>query len=248
VPLGALVTALGLVLACGGAGPATPSTPAAAQPTLAFTTAHFRVLTDRADQVVLREIADALEASYGRVTADLRTGDVAVVDVWVWQDQAAYYADMRRSLGQVYQGAAGWVRGAHAISILVVSNTPLHAVHEFAHVVSLAVNPTFANNPRWLWETVALFQNKQFVAPSSLDYLRTGRLPTLADLNADYADNRQIYEVGYVLGEFIVSTWGMDGLLDLIRANGAVERVLQISPTAFEERWHAWLRAHYLAP
>lgn len=205
------------------------------------------MLTDRADEAVLHAVADALEANYARVTSDLRTGDIAVTDAVIWQDQAAYYADMQRNLGQVYQGSAGWVRGPHAISVLVVSNTPLTAVHEFCHVVSLAVNPTFGNNPRWLWETLALYENGQFVDPSGLDYMRSGRFPTLADLTADYATGRQIYDVGYVLGQFIVSTWGMDTLLDLIRANGALDRVLGISPGAFEQRWYDWLRARYLS-
>ncbi len=245
VPLAALVAALAIATACGGTGPATPSAPASTQPTVAFATTHFRILTDRADQTVLRAVADALEANYPRVTTDLRSGDVATTDAWVWQDQTAYYADMQRNLGQVYQGSAGWVRGAHTISVLVVSNTPLHAVHEFVHVVSLAVNPTIANNPRWLWETVALYENRQFVDPATLDYMRGGRFPTLADLNAEFAVNRQIYEVGSVLGEFIVATWGMDTLLELIRTNGAIERVLSISVGDFEQRWYDWLRTRY---
>ena len=32
------------------------------------------------------------------------------------------------------------------------------AVHEFAHGVSLHVNPRFGNNPRWLWEAVAIYE------------------------------------------------------------------------------------------
>ncbi|RPJ70152.1 MAG: hypothetical protein EHM24_16440 [Acidobacteria bacterium] len=244
-----VLAALAAVLAgaCGGGSPATPSPPATTGPTVALTTTHFRILTDGADASVLRAVADALEANYPRVTDELRSGDLPVVDVWVWQNEAAYYADMQRYLGTVYQGSAGWVRGARGISVLVVSNTPLHAVHEFVHVVSLAVNPTFANNPRWLWETVALYENGQFVDPARLEYLQAGRFPTLADLTADYSTGRQVYEVGYVLGEFIVATWGMNGLLELIRANGALERVFQLTTGQFEQRFYAWLRARYLS-
>jgi hypothetical protein len=31
------------------------------------------------------------------------------------------------------------------------------------HAVSLGVNPRFGNNPRWLWESVALYQNGEFI-------------------------------------------------------------------------------------
>ncbi len=52
-------------------------------------------------------------------------------------------------------------------------------------------------------------------------------------------------DVGYVLGDFIVSTWGMDAMLGLIRANGRLEQVLGISTGEFEQRWYTWLRARY---
>ena len=38
-----------------------------------------------------------------------------------------------------------------------------HLVHEFAHCVSLQVNPRIANNPRWLWESVAIYESRQSV-------------------------------------------------------------------------------------
>jgi hypothetical protein len=243
-----LVVVLGSAAACGGSGATSPSSVSGTQPTLAFSTGHFRILTDTVDLAVLHAVADALEASYTRITSDLRTGDIASTDVLVWQNQAAFYADMQRYLGQVYQGSTGWVRGAHAISVLAVSNTPAHAVHEFAHVVSLAVNGTLGNNPRWLLETVAIYENGEFVNPASLDYMRAGRFPTLATLNADFNTAHQVYDVGYVLGEFIVSTWGMSGLLELIRANGGVDRVFGLTPEAFEQRWYDWLRTRYLSP
>lgn len=245
IPLALLALAVVLAAACGGSGPVAASSPST-QPSVAFATGHFRVLTDRVDPSALHGVADALEANYARVTSDLRTGDVAVTDVYVWQDQSAYYADMQRYLGQVYAGSAGWVRGAHAISVLAGANTPLNAVHEFCHVATMAVNATIANNPRWLWETVALYESGQFVNPATLDYFRNGLFPTIADLDLDFSRSHQVYDVGYVLGEFVVSTWGMDGLLQLVRANGAIERALNLSIGAFEQRWYAWLRERYL--
>src|SRR5512140_289164 len=143
----ALVGILALAAACGDA-PAAPSPPSTSEhPTLALTTTHFRILAGPVDPAVTRSVADALESNYPRLVAEMRTGELSVTDVWLWQDSESFYADMQQVLGQRYQGSGGYVRGAHAVSLRVVSNTPLHAVHEFAHVVSLAVNPTFGNNP-----------------------------------------------------------------------------------------------------
>ena len=53
-------------------------------------------------------------------------------------------------------------------------------------------------------------------------------------MNADPNAGRQIYELGYLLGEFIVSTWGRPAYLRLIQANGDLQAVLGVSPAAFE--------------
>ena len=81
--------------------------------------------------------------------------------------------------------------------------------------------------------------------PRSLPYLVQGRFPTLSELDADPNASRQVYEVGYLIGEFVVARAGRDGLLRLIRANGDVTSVGFASPAAFEEAWKAFVRARY---
>jgi hypothetical protein len=77
------------------------------------------------------------------------------------------------------------------------------------------------------------------VPPRTLDYLVRGAYPSLADLNADPNAGRQIYELGNVIGEFIVARWGRAGLLDLIRARGDVNAVFGVTPGAFEAEMYA---------
>ena len=40
--------------------------------------------------------------------------------------------------------------------------------HEFAHCVSLKINPAIGNNPRWLWQAVALYEANLPWDPSML--------------------------------------------------------------------------------
>jgi hypothetical protein len=211
-------------------------------------TAHFRILADRADAVTLRAVADSLEAAYPRMTVSLGTGEVTGVSAWVWADSTAFYEAQRRNIGQSYPGSTGYVFSPRNIAVLVGPLVASNAAHELAHVVSLAVNPRIANNPRWLWETVALYENGEFVAPMTLDYIRAGRYPTLAQLNADASASRQVYEVGFVLGEFIVETWGLDGLIRLVQLNGDVAAACGLTTAEFEARWHGFLRAKYGTP
>lgn len=156
---GLVAAALALTASCDG-NPAQPgSSSGTEQLTLRLSTAHFRVLADRASAAVLQAIADALEAAYPRVTADLRTGELATVSAHVWTDESSFNAAMRSNLGQVWQGTKG-----------------------------------------------------------------------------------------YVLGEFIVTTWGVDGLVRLVQTNGNVPATLGLSVADFEAQWYAFLKAGYGVP
>jgi len=248
---GLVAAALALTASC-DSNPAQPgSSSGSEQFTLRLSTAHFGVLADRASATVLQAIADALEAAYPRVTADLRTGELATVSAYVWTDESSFNAAMRSNLGQVWQGTRGYVFGRGNIAVLAVAAVGVvaqTATHEFIHVATLAANPSISNNPRWLWETVALYENREFVHPATLGYMRAGQLPTLAALNASFNDSRQIYEVGYVLGEFIVARWGVDSLFRLVQTNGNVPATLGLSVADFEAQWYAFLKATYGVP
>jgi hypothetical protein len=136
--------------------------------------------------------------------------------------------------------------GADELRLLLTNRGPVGAVHEFAHCVSMYLNDTIANNPRWLWETVAVYMSQDFVHPNSLSYMVEGNYPTIDQLNSSYYSNQDIYRVGYVLGEYIVENWGMAALRNLILQNGDIEAVLGISVQEFEDGWYDWLENTYL--
>jgi hypothetical protein len=226
---------------CGGHSNVGPS-PSTETLSLKLETTHFRLLADRADASVLQAVADALEANIARVAADLEVSDLRSTTVEVWTDAESYYRRMEATIGRRYTGSSGYVTSPANLSILAGGNAARTATHEFCHCLSLRANPTIANNPRWLWETVALYENGEFVDPRTVSALRSGALPTLAQLNSDFDTSQLVYQVGYVLGEFIVGTWGRDGLVRLVRLNGDVERALETAVPAFEARWHAFLQ------
>ena len=229
---------------CGGS-PTAPGAAGAETLTLQLTTAHFRLFAGRTPATAVQSAADALERQYARVLNDLNVASLGPITVQIWQDEASYYAVLDRYFGVHYQ-AHGYVTGRDELRVLAVPQLDVNVVHEFCHAVSLSVSSTFGNNPRWLWETVALYENSELVPPRTLDYFVRGAYPSLADLNADPNAGRQIYELGYVIGEYIVARWGRAGLLDLIRAHGDVNTVFGVAPAAFEADMYAWIRAKYL--
>jgi len=229
---------------CGGS-PTAPGAMGSETLELRLTSTHFRVFAGQASATTVQSAADALERQYARVLTDLNVTSLGPITVRIWQDEAAYYAALDRYFGVHYQ-SSGYITGRDELRVLAVAQLDVNVVHEFCHAVSLSVSSTFANNPRWLWETVALYENGELVPPRTLGYMVRGAYPSLADLNADPNAGRQIYELGYVIGEFIVERWGRAGLLDLIRANGDVNAVFGMTTAAFEAEMYASIRAKYL--
>jgi len=242
--IGVFLAAVVATVRCGGS-PAGPSSAASETLELRLSTAHFRLFAGQTSATAVQSAADALERQYARVLNDLNVPSLGPISVRIWQDEGSYYAALDRYFGVHYQ-ANGYITGRDEIRVLAVPQLDVNVVHEFCHAVSLSVSSTFANNPRWLWETVALYENGELVPPRTLDYFVRGAYPTLANLNADPNAGRQIYDLGYVIGEFIVMRWGQTGLLDLIRANGDVTAVFSVTPAAFEAAMYAWIRAKYL--
>jgi hypothetical protein len=237
---------------CGGS-PTAPGAMGSETLELRLTTTHFRVFAGQTSATTVQSAADALERQYARVLTDLNVTSLGPITVRIWQDEAAYYAALDRYFGVHYQ-SNGYITGRDELRVLAVAQLDVNVVHEFCHAVSLSVSSTFANNPRWLWETVALYENGELVPPRTLGYMVRGAYPSLADLSADpnagpsaaLGTGRQIYELGYVIGEFIVARWGRAGLLELIRANGNVNAVFGMTPAAFEAEMYASIRAKYL--
>ena len=235
-----------LSICCGGGG-GTPTIPTAIDErlTMRVQTAHFQILGGTTPDTTLRGAADRLEAEYARILGDLDVSSHPVVTVRVWQDATSYYNELTRYFGTRYQ-AVGYITGPTELRLLAGANLDTHAFHEFVHAVSLDVNPRFANNPRWFWEAVALYENGEFVHPRQIESVARGNFPTLQQLNADVNADTQIYQLGYLLGEFVVSRWGRDGFLRLIRTNADLQGVLGVSAAEFEGAWQSYVRQRYL--
>lgn len=240
------VFALILLLAC-----AKQPTPSGAGQTT--NSEHFNFYFTANDQKNQTQIVQHLETNYERVKADLRVTSLPKINVHFY----ATFNAFRTAIGM--PNAPSWVVG------IATSATELHlmspnspelnrafdemlaiAVHEFTHCVTLHIESRIANNPRWLWEGVALFEAGQFVNPRRLAYMVEGHPPTLAELNANWQTNSQVYDLGYLLVEYIVEKWGRQQVVDLIKSLGDVSSVLGISVSEFEKGWYEFVKGKYL--
>jgi hypothetical protein len=194
--------------------------------------------------------AAAVEAHHARIVDDLGVPGMPPVRVTLYPDVDALRAGVSPIVGPVPAFATGLATGPADIHVLSPNqgarwSYPVGVtaiVHEFAHCASMRLNPSIANNPRWLWESVALYEAGEVVDPRTLGYMTAGQPPTLAELNR--IDDTRIYQVGGLMGAFVVETWGREALRDLVRTNGALQG-LGVDEAAFASRWFEYARARY---
>ena len=209
---------------------------------------HFSFYFDGFSEARIQPIIDSLEKNYDRIITDLEVDSMPVVRVKIWTSRMGFYREMERLLGVRYSGADGYVFGPSEFHVMLVNDDAIKAVHEFAHVVSLNLNPTFANNPRWLWEAVAIYEAGQFVHPTKLGYMVDGNYPSLEELDSSFGTRgNRIYSVGYLLADYIIDSWGMEFLRALIRTNGDLKSVLGVGVEEFAIGWYNWVEAKYFS-
>ena len=120
------------------------------------------------------------------------------------------------------------------------------AEHMLTHLVQLAVNPSIGNNPRWLWESIALYESGQKTAVHAVPFFFPDAEPELDDLNGGFGT--PILDVGYYLGEFMDVTFGRDAIIELLESEGDLQATLGMTDEAFIAQFVAFVRTRYNLP
>ena len=210
-----------------------------------FTT-HFKIFYTPLDDNNVQEIADSLEKSYPRITTHLQSGELPMVNVQLYVDGAA----LNKANPNIPSWAVGLATSVSQIHIVSPNNTQQdyqnmirNIIHEFAHCVSMKINPTIANNPRWLWETVADYEGNLPWDPKMLQYLVDQNPPSFNELNQ--FSNTRIYEVGHFIGQYIQDSKGGAGFKALILNNGNVRETFGLSDEEFTKAWFEFVKKKY---
>lgn len=226
-----------------------PAAASAAEPEFSgqLATAHFRFHHHAAERVTVEELAAYLEGHYGRVAGDLRPGDMPVISVWVYSSRDEFIAATQRLALVPENTACAGSYEIHMISPAAAGNDPQElrqsAVHALTHcMVRHLVNQ--APIPRWLSESIAQYESKMWVDPRYLDYAVAGDFPSLAEMN-DPGSNR-VYQMGYTLIDFVVTSWGIDAVRQLLVDLGDVPGALGVTEEQFCRSWKDFVFGKYL--
>ena len=238
------------LVGCGGS-PSQPSQAVPPPPSLQLTTTTFSITYTAADAGSVSAIANSAEASVARIREALGVSQGPRVRVTYYATHAELAAAVRPFVGTIPSWATGVVTAGDAIHLLSsaaagpdqIAAAATTLIHEFAHCVTLQLVPGSGNNPRWLWETIALYYANQFRDPTTVGAFRSGGAPTLSTLNG--LENTVLYEVGFLLGEFIIERGGSDALRRLVQLRGDTMAALELSEAALVSEWRAWIRARH---
>lgn len=218
---------------------------------------HFSLYSTPGDIPVLDRLASALEASYARITQHLGIQMDTKTNVRIYPDVKAYHS----AIG--YPDAPDWmVGGTWNVKVLMMVS-PLHpgsihtyaslmqvVVHEFVHIAVAYARGAqgLAGLPRWLNEGYAQYEAGQIndrVRASAAASMRSLVPPTLAQLD-EASDmefgNMNGYAVSVTIVDYLVTTYGIGKLVQLIKAPESCEAIYGLPESALERQWVGYMK------
>lgn len=203
--------------------------------TLKKSSQHFRLLYSRIDSSSIHRIIQKLEAGYSKIVKDLGLKKMPVTVVRIYPDLPAFHQGI--NFPNAPENILATAFGKNDIRMVSPNYTGMDTsmlmqglTHEFTHCVHLNIDYS-PNNPRWLWEGIAMFESDWFFDPKEIDIIKNKEFPKLNALN-----NGLEYMLGYVIIEAIRDIWGFDKVIALIKKRGNVQAVLNMSTEKFEEK------------
>jgi hypothetical protein len=211
---------------------------------------HFKIFYTKLDDKNIKEIADSVENNYTRIITNLQSQELPIVSIHFYTDSASFREGVKRWVRNPPVWMQGITLGDSAIHMIspdvptedyqtMIRNT----IHEFAHCVSRHINKTINNKPRWLWESIAIYESNQTSDPRRLSYLVNQKPPALSELNS--LSSTDIYDVGYFIAEYLVEIKGNDVLNTLIKNNGNIQQTLNMDDEEFTKQWFAFVKKKY---
>jgi hypothetical protein len=222
----------------------------------------YRLYDDLKDEDIT-VLKNKLNDNVGRIMGDLGLdiGKAGTFTVHIWHNRENFLTTMEQKLGKRYPQSNGYAMGYSEIAVMYVDRPQTMidmsgllycftleeiAEHEFVHCLSMRLNSRFPNNPRWLWESFAMYESNENYDPATLSYLKAANYPSLNELDTDFnVGNYKIYQVGFLIGEFIITKWGRSKLIELVKSLGDISKVLNISTTKFEMSWKQFVDQKY---
>lgn len=215
-----------------------------------YITGRFSLYYTSLDSSSIPAIADSVAQHSSLILQHLAVDSIDTVKIYFHST----YAELDAAVQDVVPDLPPWAIGLATAKNAIHMFSPKHPeynyeymivvlIHEYVHCVTLNIKSNFGNNPRWLWESIAIYEAGQFIDPRNIPYMVARTSPSMNQLNS--FSNTYIYDVGYLLAEFIVTNWSYAHLRGLILNNGNTTATLGMTSLQFHAAWFEFVKTKY---
>lgn len=226
-------------------------------------TEHFHIRYTDGDENAAEDMSDVLENAYKDLTVKYQSVPKEKIDVAIYPSYEAMQEVYQKILNKGENAdentpTALGVTLSDSLFIITSPNDWKHsgqsyeealqtAVHELTHVLTVPYNL-----PVYLREGLAVYEqgelkNKTYLIRFALDNKKGLSFPaSLEELTSMDLDTQHgaVYAYGAVLVEYIIQTYGYDGLVEFLKAKGDVA-ALGTDNERFYNEWLQYIEEHY---
>lgn len=211
------------------------------------------VVHDDVPEGLVVDIDSNLQNSRRQLLEDFKLDGMPEVLVRIWDSETTFLAEQEKAIGKRFPGSFGYVlprKGAASSEMRLLNknqNIADTALHEYVHLITLEINPKFANNPRYLWEAIAIYKSEDSWKYAEQPDMIRSRFEALAQLLFTKGDTGAVYELGYTIGQYIAETWGEEAFIELIESNGDFSGLTDKPIDEIFQDWKEFVEATYFS-
>lgn len=211
------------------------------------------IVHDDLPEDLIVDIDNNLQKNRLQLLEDFKLNDMPKVLVRIWDSEETFLAEQEKAIGKRFPGSHGYVlprNGTENSEMGLLEenqNVVDTALHEYVHLITLEINPKFANHPHYLWEAIAIYKSENSWKYAEQPDMIRGRFEALAQSLFAKGDTGAVYELGYTIGQYIAETWGEEAFIELIESNGDFSGLTDKPIHEIFQGWKEFVETTYLS-
>lgn len=212
---------------------------------------HFIFYSTDKDEKILDDLEKCLEDNYDGISKNLNVNSKKKVNVNIYPDIESFHNGIGMSdaedwvVGVAKEGEMFMVSPLNPGSVHTYDSLMKVIVHEYVHIlVGEITNSTYS----YLNEGIAVVESKQ-IDENMKAYLKhitnLNKLPSIEDMEKNYSNLENPYQVSGGFVEFIVNEYGYEKMRDIIEEPESIEDITGTSKELLEENWEKYILENY---
>ncbi len=215
---------------------------------------YFKFYSNDKDVDYIDDLDSVLKDKYKSITKDLNISFKDKIEVEIYPDIDSLHNALGTPNGNHRIAGNGWNNNIKIVSPLNPGTVHDYksilkvAAHEFAHVAICNINSDLNSIPVWLTEGFATYTSEEVSMEGKsviVHLVKENMLPTLNDLNTNFANIKWNYYISYSICDFFINTYGYEKLIQLIKSPMDIENITELSIENLEKKWISYINEHY---